>query len=214
MENTKSNSSPEFYTNESPVEKTPAQGGKLIIESTPATYLGGSAKSTTHDPVTASNVEKAPVQGRKLIIESTPATYLGGAESAQPEKSHIANAKNFPNPSFIVGAAPSAALGVIKAGLTPLAPLPVTAAKLGERLGNNPQVQEMMENGKEVLVAGMQKTREMIDTVRGAIPESVKQASMQAVERTAPLIGVLRRGASLVGKEQDQSRKQEESISR
>lgn len=99
----------------------------------------------------------------------------------------------------------------VKEGMTPL---PVAAAKLGERLGNNPQVQEIISTGKEVLAEGMQKAKDMIDTVRGAIPESVKQASIQAVETTSPLIGALRRGVSIVGRDQDQSRKLEEPISR
>jgi hypothetical protein len=58
--------------------------------------------------------------------------------------------------------------------------------------------------------AGPQKTSEMINRVRGSIPEPGQTASSRAVDATMPVIGALRRGAA-PPLDQGQTRSQDQS---
>lgn len=91
-------------------------------------------------------------------------------------------------------------------------PLGVLAVRLGERLSNDPRVQETLAGGKEIISAGLKKTSEMIDRVRGAIPEPVQDVAHRAVETAAPVIGALRRGVTAV-LDQNKAKSQERASS-
>lgn len=68
----------------------------------------------------------------------------------------------------------------------------------GREIAQSTPLREVAAHAREDLAEGVRKTREMIDTVRGAIPPSVRSAMGKAAEAASPAIGVLRRGASLL----------------
>lgn len=72
------------------------------------------------------------------------------------------------------------------------------AVKSAVGYAKSPEFQEKVEFGKEKLSAGVARARSMIDDIRGAIPQGVKDAAVRTAEAVSPAIAPLRRGLSEV----------------
>jgi hypothetical protein len=70
------------------------------------------------------------------------------------------------------------------------------AVKQAVSYAKSPEFREAVESGKEKLAAGVDRARAMIDDIRGAIPQGVKDAAASASDRVAPALAPLRRGIS------------------
>jgi len=120
---------------------------------------------------------------------------LTGISAAGKEKSFEGGPNS--NPEFYLGeSSPRAAMPAPGVDFVLKHTIPGVAIKSAVEYTQSPEFKEKLEFGKEKLTEGVNRARSMIDQIRGAVPESVKESISNATDRLSPVIGPLRRGLS------------------